>query len=393
MSLLSRYILFELIKVFGVTLLVLTFGFIMFGLMREAQEQGLDLRQVLQIIPYILPDSLRYTVPAAILLASCMVYGRMSNSNEITAIKSLGINPLAALWPVYIFSFLLSLATVYLNDVAVSWGRAGIRRIVMESIEEIAYSLLRTQRSYSSQHLSIVVKGVDGKRLLQPVISLQSKDKSVTMSAEEAELRADPDQGLLTIICRNGILDVEGRGRIWFLNDVLERSVPLEHGNTAGEEDHPSYKAMNKIAGAIAKCLSEIDELDNEWAATAAVQMMTADFAGMTGPEWTTQETVRHLTEQRLFRLQTEPHRRWSNGFSCLCFVLVGAPLAIRLRNSDFLTSFFLCFGPILIVYYPLLAFGVDQAKNGTLPPPTVWFGNVIAGVVGLWQLRAVIKH
>ena len=76
------------------------------------------------------------------------------------------------------------------------------------------------------------------------------------------------------------------------------------------------------------------------------------------------------------------PHRRWAGGFACLCFVLVGVPMAICLRNRDFLTSFFLCFLPILIVYYPLMIFGADQAKNGNLPTIFVWAGN---GMLMLW--------
>ena len=88
-----------------------------------------------------------------------------------------------------------------------------------------------------------------------------------------------------------------------------------------------------------------------------------------------------------------EPWRRWANGFSCLCFVLVGAPMAIRMRNADFLTSFFLCFLPILIVYYPLFMLGVSRAKAGTLPAPGVWLANVLIALWGVWLLRRVIRN
>jgi len=88
-----------------------------------------------------------------------------------------------------------------------------------------------------------------------------------------------------------------------------------------------------------------------------------------------------------------EPWRRWANGFSCLCFVLVGAPMAIRMRNADFLTSFFLCFLPILIVYYPVFMLGVDQAKRGSVPPVVVWTGNVLITLWGWWLLRRVVRQ
>ena len=102
-------------------------------------------------------------------------------------------------------------------------------------------------------------------------------------------------------------------------------------------------------------------------------------------------QTVQH--NNRLIRIIMEPWRRWANGFSCLCFVLVGAPMAIRMRNADFLTSFFLCFLPILVVYYPIFMMGVSRVKAGAFPPPAVWAGNVLITLWGLWLLRSVIRR
>ena len=71
-------------------------------------------------------------------------------------------------------AFLVSLIAVWLNDVAVSWGRDGMTRVVIESVEEIAYSRLEMQHSYSSKNFSINVHDVVGKRLISPTITFQS---------------------------------------------------------------------------------------------------------------------------------------------------------------------------------------------------------------------------
>jgi lipopolysaccharide export system permease protein len=67
--------------------------------------------------------------------------------------------------------------------------------------------------------------------------------------------------------------------------------------------------------------------------------------------------------------------------------------MAIRMRNADFLTSFFLCFLPILRVYYPVFMAGVSQAKSGELPPIAVWGGNLLITLWGIWLLRGVIRR
>ena len=72
---------------------------------------------------------------------------------------------------------------------------------------------------------------------------------------------------------------------------------------------------------------------------------------------------------------------------------MVGAPLAIRWRRVEFLEVFFLCFLPVLLIYYPLLLFGLYQAKNGIWFPSCVWSGNILFLLLGVWVLRGVVRH
>jgi lipopolysaccharide export system permease protein len=85
LSLLSRYILSELLKVFLVTLLGMTLVLLLAVIAQEAIRQGLGLLPILRLVPYFLPNALVYAVPGTILFAVCSVYGRMSADNEIIA--------------------------------------------------------------------------------------------------------------------------------------------------------------------------------------------------------------------------------------------------------------------------------------------------------------------
>jgi lipopolysaccharide export system permease protein len=121
--------------------------------------------------------------------------------------------------------------------------------------------------------------------------------------------------------------------------------------------------------------------------------MTSGDFTMLGEQAWAMHSLNRRNGRERLFRLQAEPWRRWANGFSCFCFCIVGVPLAVKLKKGDFLTTFFLCFVPILVFYYPLMAMGVDRAKSGDFPPYAVWLGNVIAIAIGLWLMRSVERQ
>ena len=134
---------------------------------------------------------------------------------------ALGISPMSLLWPCFIAAFLISLVTVWLNDLAVSWGRSGARRVIVEAVEEIAYSMLETQRCYNAPGFSVNVKGVDGRRLLYPTLSRHGRGNAsaTTITAEEAELHSDHEAGVLKLILRNGSIDIEGSVRGDFPDD------------------------------------------------------------------------------------------------------------------------------------------------------------------------------
>jgi lipopolysaccharide export system permease protein len=346
------------------------------------------------LVPYVLPDAMRFAVPGTILFAVASVFGRMSATNEITALKAAGVTPLVVIWPALAFALLLSFFSVWLNDVAVSWGRDGISQVIIGNVEEIIYGQLRQNRSYSISGFSINVKGLDGRTLIRPTLSYQPGGSSppITLSAAEAELRADREARALVVTCRNCTVRAGDVKAVF--PDTLERAFPMD---SVSREDtgrkSPSAIAMADFDEEFAQQLALIDTLEQ----SAAARIGTSVLAGrmeLTRPEVVSFERNALKDERaRLQRILMEPWRRWASGFSCLCFAVVGAPMAIRMKNADFLTSFFLCFLPILVVYYPLLMFGTDRVKAGELPLIAVWIGNVLVTIWGLWLLRRVVRN
>jgi lipopolysaccharide export system permease protein len=395
MRIFTRYILSEFAKVFFLSLGGLSMMMIVEGVVQEGARQGLPMGQMMRLIPYIMPFSLCISLPVALLLTVSYVYGRMSGSNEVVAIKALGISPLAILWPVFAAAFLLSLVTVWLDDVAASWGRRGARRVVVEAVEEIAYGMLRTQRSYSTQSFAINVRRVEGDRLVLCTVTLHARGNSpeFTITADEAQLHADQAQGVLKIALHDATVDYGDKFTLVYPG-IYEQEIPLDDATRDQDSsNNPSSLPLWRIPKQEAEQRDLLSHLKQEMASRAAYQMLCGDFDDLVSPEWALRNQTLALQQGRLCRLLTEPHRRWSAGFICLCFTWVGAPMAIRLRNRDFLTSFFLCFLPILIAFYPLLAYTLDAAKGGTLPAYAVWTGNVLLLVWGLYLIRKVLRY
>src|SRR5258706_15795335 len=91
-TILQRVIMWELIRIFSITLVSLTALFLLGGLVAEASQRGLAPAQIFSIMPLMVPSMLPYTIPATTLFATCNVYGRLAKDNEITALRPAGVN-------------------------------------------------------------------------------------------------------------------------------------------------------------------------------------------------------------------------------------------------------------------------------------------------------------
>lgn len=385
MSIVTRYIVFELVKILVVWLGAFTALMLTIVVCQEMRQAGIGIGVVAQLTPFLLPQTLAYAIPATTLLAACIVYGRIAGANEAVAVKSLGIKPWALAWPAFALALLLSLFCVYLNDIAFSWGEAKARQVVLESMEEIAYGVLRTQRVYSNKKLSIVVRDVEDRKLLRPVISFFGSgedDLSLTITADEAELQSNLERGTIRLLLLNSMID--GSGSLQgSLPGWTEREIPLSVFSAKGDlELGPTHITLRDLPQAIAQQRRRIRQERERLAAEAGFNLVTGDLLELNEPNWQVKRQQIAAQESRLHRLETELPRRTASGFMCLFFMLIGVPAAILLKKSDAVTTFCLCFLPILLVYFVLFLASVDRSKAGAWPPYVIWLPNVICGLI-----------
>jgi lipopolysaccharide export system permease protein len=402
MYILTRYAVWEVLKFFlaalvGLTLLVtLGMGF------NEGLKRGLPALVMLRTMPYMLPEMLGITIPVAMLFSVSFVFGRMTGSNEIVAIKSLGINPMALVWPVVVLSGFLSLGTVLMYEIAATWCRPSVERIACQSIEEIVYGVLQKEKSLGGDKypFSITVKGVVGRKLIRPTIVLKGQPgrPQTTITAEVAELSTDwsnPAVPVLLLSYTNSRIDIEGMGS--FLNSGTDRyALPITV--PPPDRHHRDWVAMWGVPDSIAELQGEINVLlkqKKQQLSLGEDYRKASKILGIAESHDHAEVIDGQIAEKqsRILRLKTEPYRRWSNGFTCLCFTLIGIPVAMLWRHADVLTNFFVCFLPILAVYYPLLMLGENLTTGGTLPPIFFWMGNVLLTLPAVALLRWINRH
>ncbi len=392
----NNYIVWEITKLFVVALVAFTTMIMLAGVVQQLVSQGLGPMAILEMIPYVLPISLQFAIPATLLFAVCSVYGRISADNELLAVMAAGVTPIRFIAPTLVASFFLSLFAVWLNDIAVSWGKPGINRVVMHSVEQVAYNYLASQGSYSSeQGFSIHVHGIgpDGRELIRPTITTppQSDGSSAEITAASARLTVDPVAEELCI----ELNDYEVQIGKWQNSnpDSITWKIKLSQATRKGTgAGHPTEFAMREMSREIAKQTASIEKTQETLAARTAMGIAVGKFDWLDDSR--SFEALNRVDDgrNRLNRLRIEPWRRWASGFSCFFFVWVGIPLSIWMRSADHWTSFGACFLPILLSFYPAFVVGLNQAKDGSMPPAAVWLGNLILLVAGAWWLRKIYR-
>ncbi|MEZ6087174.1 MAG: LptF/LptG family permease [Pirellulaceae bacterium] len=194
---LTRYILWEVFKVFLVAIISLTVLILLIVVARELLRQGLGPAALIQLLPLFLPLSLQFALPTTALFAVSSIYGRIAADGEIATTKAAGISPLTIMKPAFVFGLILSPIAVGLNDLAISWGKPGVKRVLLHSLEEIVYRRLQSERSYSSDKgFSIHVQDVKDRRLLFPTVTLHSSSSElpITLTASEGAFISTPSE-------------------------------------------------------------------------------------------------------------------------------------------------------------------------------------------------------
>lgn len=390
LPLLQRYIFGEVFRVFSFVLFCITVLLVFVGIFQQATASGLGAGQALTIIPYIIPSMLPFTIPAALLLTVSVVYGRMTGDQEMIAAKAAGVHPLSLMWPALALGAVLSAGTLFLTDQVIPWSMLKIEQHIVSFMEDIFLERLRTEHHFSDpKHgLLVSVEGVDGHILKRPTFRYTKGQRVFTLQAEEAMIDLDTEKQMLTISARNAWIDIPGqtRGRFrewteqirW--DDVKERKNP---------RDLP-----------IATIKSEIDKIDtdrslqNDLAAIEACFALTqANFPELVKKCGARMSDLKR-DQGRFYRLNTEIHNRYALACSCFFFVLLGIPFSMRFGKSQYLTSFLLCFLPIVCCYYPLILGITTQAKKGYISPEfTMWIANILLALGAMAVMKKVIRY
>ena len=438
MNTLNKYLVKESLIPFLLSLGVITTVLFLQFLIRAIDRflgKGLDVWIILEYLYLNLAWIIALSVPMSLLISTVMTYGRMSQDNEITALKAAGVSVSSIIKPAVFFGGFVGLILCLFNNFVLPdmnyHARLLARDIYQKSPEltiEPGY-FINTIPQYS-----MIVRDMEGNNFKDvKIFSKYSGTEQVTIYADKGKLTSKDD--IIILDLENGEIheidleDYNHYRRIKFVTHQI--TIPIDDLLLNRNNESVRTDREMKVSEMIQKI-----EKNKEYIVQVNNRIKTVlDNNGIAWSEDLDLETVlssieilkensKQIREEKIYRddipiseyeikeklrsfnnisrqltnefmlisnyqktnnkYMVEIHKKFTLAFACLLFAMTGAPLGILVRKGGITIASALSIA-FFLVYYIMLIWGEQLADRNLLDPTFgSWMPNIILFIVGL---------
>ncbi len=425
MLILSRYVLKEHIGPFFFGFFVVTFVLIIDFIPHMLEliiGKDLSAWTVIKFLVLNLAWMLALAVPMAVLVATLMAFGRMTADKEILAVKSLGIDLIRLMIPVFIASGLIGAGLIWFNNE------------VLPDANHMASNLRgdigRLRPTFQLQPgvfvenipgYIVLVNEIDHKtsRIKGAVIyDRTNQNVNRTITADSGVVEFSPQDEMITFHLMDGQIHEQERdkAREYRISSFTSQTFKVGNLETRLKETEQDYRgdremsanqmlekvhgwekenadyrealrldtdsALTKLLNPPAKPLTATNRGEKEWLeyqysqAAAGISQLTRLFK--------TRRTQIITNIKLISKYSVEIHKKYALPAACLAFILIGAPLGVVSRGGGMALSIGISIG-LFTVYWAFLIGGEQLADRLIVAPGVaMWAANVLMVVTGL---------
>ena len=399
-------------------------------------NRGVAIGIVLQLFVYSLGYIVALSAPCAVLVAVLMTFGRLSQDNEITALRASGVSLCSVLLgPVAASAVLAVLLTLFNNHVLPESNHAFANLLVDIGRMRPTVKLQEGVFIDDFPGYQLLVQSVNGRTNEMrgvTIYKLSPGSQPTTIFARTGVLSYTPDGRTAVLRLKDGEIHEipapeEGAARgfdryrrmvfqthtiyIQGAGGMLERTIRdsrsdremsarhllSERAISSRQFDSTSVKKAERFRS-LGAPEAEVEELIH--GETALGTLIAGAWARLTGrdaplvPPASEPPVLRIESDmwrmerdglrRRIAGLSVEIHKKFSLPLACVVFVLIGAPLGMRVRRAGPAVAF-VSIG--FFLFYYLCLVGGEELANRLLLPPWIamWLPNVALGGWGLY--------
>ena len=423
-----RYIFKEHIGPFFFGLSVIMFILVMDFILEVLNMiigKGLNAFIILQVFVLNLAWMLALAVPMAVLVSTLMAFGRLSQDNEITALKASGVSIYRLILPALVASILISIGMVFFND-----------RVLPELNHEARLLMTDIHQKRPTWNLkeNVFIDEIPGYHILIKKVDPHSSDvRGVTIYdmknrriprtiiAEKGLVEFAPDGNTMIFQLFNGEIhetdeqDPQRYRRISFdkqtiyIHDVGSKLIRSQ-SDYRTDREKTSAQMLAEIrgmeAGVIAskqkitqtanlawdKVMGETQSEDDTVGKKPALENLIKENQNILNQILSEKQNIKNK-KRYVNSLLVEVHKKFALAAACVVFILIGAPLGIMAKKGGMAVGLGLSLG-FFVLYWAFLIGGEELADRQLIPAFwAMWSANILIGGAGIYILVKSAKE
>lgn len=370
MRILDRYIIRQFLTSFGFGLVAFLLIFLIIDMMEKLDDfidASVPAWTIFQYYLWFTPEIIKLMTPVAMLLAALFVTGRLSNQNELAAIKSSGVSLYRILVPFLAVSFIVSSVSVYFNGWIVPY--ANQKKFAIERAH-----LHRSGGAFSRYNIFFQ----EGRTRLVSMSYYDSQAKT----ASTVSIQEFADTNLTVLVRRFDARQMQWIEESSFLGDSLRQGWVLQSGTRRefAERREGALQSFDRLAIGILRITpAEIEKKQRK--------PDELDYAEL-------KEFIENQQQsgQDVSRWLVDFHSKIAFPFASVIVVLFGVPFGSIKRRSGVAIEFGICVA-VTFIYLAFMKTSHVFGYNGDLNPLlTAWLANILFLILGLINLFRIQK-
>ncbi len=358
----DRYLFWQILKASTYAVAALSLFLVIGQIFQEIRplivEKRVPLLLVGKFILNVFPMSLMFTIPWGFMAAIMLVFGRLSQEQELNALQLAGLSLPRIALPVFVFGAMLSSLCLWVNVEIVPRANARMDNIVYEAVERDPKSLIKPGMITSQlDNLRIFVQEKDEEKLHSlHLYRLPDPKKQGSVGeyvyAEDASLGVDQEKKQIKLTLTSAY--IESTDKNGELNIYVASAAPWKVDLTRKKKHRASSMTEREIMQLLENPLESFDS----------------------------KQRTRYLSSIT---------QRYSFAMASLAFVFIAVPLSLAKRRKDSTSGilYALLLGAGYFIF-SLVAQKSDDPVSATL---LLWTPNVLCVLIGIVLFYRVRFH
>ena len=421
MKILYQYIIRAHVGPFFFGLAVIMFVLVMdfiIEVLKLIIGKGLNAFTILQLFGLNLAWMLALAIPMAVLVSTLMAFGRLSQDNEIIALRASGVSLYRLILPALIVSIIICVGMVFFNDRVLPELNHKARLLATDIHQKRpTWNLKENVFIDEIPEYHILIRKVDPHSSdVEGVTIYDQKNRRTprTIIAEKGKVEFTPDGNTLVFKLFNGEVheadetEPQRYRRISFdrqtiyIHDVGSKLLRSQ-SDYRTDREKTSTQMLNEVRKLQAEVLASkqkiVKTVNLAWDKMAGTQQskrplieekaiwdnLIKENQNILNQILSEKENVKNK-RRYINSLMVEVHKKFALAGACVVFILVGAPLGIMARRGG-IVGVALSLG-FFVLYWAFLIGGEELADRQLIPAfLAMWSANILIGGAGIYIL------